>query len=233
MSTIASVGMSPWPQSSPSTKVQPATPAKLSNVVSPENAGVRMPVAPMGELAQVQATYRPGTLPPVDPASQAADPTVLANAAVPERSGQLPPALQVGSTDGNTPRHAGVSAVSDRARPTPAEPATQRNTADARPAPSPKESAYPGQLPKPYQPPVDVAMEKQINELIPNLWKASRAAVDVLIGEKAQAAVAAREEAFNSRVSAAAELAAKESYAAQASGGGTGRNPGGQFDAAA
>ena len=36
------------------------------------------------------------------------------------------------------------------------------------------------------------AMEKQINELLPNMWKASRAAVDVLIGEDAMAARAAR-----------------------------------------
>lgn len=47
-----------------------------------------------------------------------------------------------------------------------------------------------GQLPPQQLSPVEVAMERQINELLPNLWQASRAAVDVLIGEEAKAAAA-------------------------------------------
>lgn len=47
-----------------------------------------------------------------------------------------------------------------------------------------------GQLPPQQLSPNEIAMERQINELLPNLWQASRAAVDVLIGEEAKAAAA-------------------------------------------
>lgn len=47
-----------------------------------------------------------------------------------------------------------------------------------------------GELPEPPQNPVDVALEQRINNLLPSLWEASRAAVDVLIGDEARAAAA-------------------------------------------
>jgi hypothetical protein len=60
---------------------------------------------------------------------------------------------------------------------------------EANPSPS-LDRRFRGQLPPQPQTPVEVAMERQINELLPNLWQASRAAVDVLIGEEAKAAAA-------------------------------------------
>ena len=47
-----------------------------------------------------------------------------------------------------------------------------------------------GDLPEPPQNPVDAALEQRINNLLPSLWEASRAAVDVLIGDEARAAAA-------------------------------------------
>jgi hypothetical protein len=56
------------------------------------------------------------------------------------------------------------------------------------------------------------AMDTQIKELLPNMWKASRAAVDVLIGEEAMAAAAARAEVLGNGPSERA-LEATETYA--------------------
>jgi hypothetical protein len=66
-------------------------------------------------------------------------------------------------------------------KPVEAEPANASPALDRR---------FRGQLPPQQLSPVEVAMERQINELLPNLWQASRAAVDVLIGEEAKAAAA-------------------------------------------
>ena len=43
---------------------------------------------------------------------------------------------------------------------------------------------YKGELPPEPKSPAQVKLDKQIEELIPNVWKASAAAVDVIIGEQ-------------------------------------------------
>ena len=60
----------------------------------------------------------------------------------------------------------------------------------------------------------------QINELLPNMWKASRAAVDVLIGEEAKAAAAARAEVLTPAPEVPSERAieATDTYVRTASG---------------
>lgn len=46
---------------------------------------------------------------------------------------------------------------------------------------------FKGELPPEPKTPTQVKLDKQIEELIPNVWKASAAAVDVIIGEQEQA----------------------------------------------
>ena len=204
MLNISSVSVSPWPQSTPTVKAQPVTPTKQSKAVSLENAGASLPVTPMGESGKALATYAPSTLAPVAPTGETANTSVLANPAVPERTG-LP------------------SEAAAQPSPSPG-PSTQPANAKApQDAPASSKASFPGQLPEPYKAPDEVALERQINEFVPNLWKASRAAVDVLIGEEAQAAaMAARAQAHETRIAAlkdAAESApadAANSYTAQA-----------------
>lgn len=198
MLNISSISVSPWPQSTPTVKAQPVTPTKQSKAVSSENAGASLPVTPMGESGKALATYAPSTLAPVAPTGEAKNTSVLANAAVPERTG-LPSEAVV-----------------------PQSPQPADNSAAVQASASSKAS-YPGQLPEPYMAPDEVAMERQINEFVPNLWKASRAAVDVLIGEEAQAAaMAARAQAHETRIAALKDTAesapgdAASSYTAQA-----------------
>lgn len=200
MLNISSVSVSPWPQSTPTVKAQPVTPTKQSKAVSLENAGASLPVTPMGESGKALATYAPSTLAPVAPTGETANTSVLANPAVPERTG-LP----------NEPV---------------AQPSAQPVNAKAKAAPdgpASSKASFPGQLPEPYKAPDEVALEQQINEFVPNLWKASRAAVDVLIGEEAQAAaMAARAQAHETRVAALKDAPestpadAANSYTAQA-----------------
>jgi hypothetical protein len=61
------------------------------------------------------------------------------------------------------------------------------------------------------------AMDTQIKELLPNMWKASRAAVDVLIGEEAMAAAAARAEVLGGGPTERA-LEATETYVQTSAG---------------
>ncbi len=51
---------------------------------------------------------------------------------------------------------------------------------------------YKGELPPEPKNPAQARIDKQVEELIPNVWAASRAAVDALIGENLEAAVPAR-----------------------------------------
>jgi len=54
----------------------------------------------------------------------------------------------------------------------------------------PASAAAPDNPPEPPPNPADVALEQRINNLLPSLWEASRAAVDVLIGDEARASAA-------------------------------------------
>lgn len=151
MLTISSIAVSPWPQQTPATKVQPLSSTKESTTVSEKDSGVEVSAA-AGDGNGVQTAYLPSSLPPVDPTKEAVVVDVPTNAAAPEK-----------------PVQSAVKAFESL---------------------SAQEARFKGQLPPQQQTPNEVAMERQINELLPNLWQASRAAVDVLIGEEAKAAAA-------------------------------------------
>ena len=86
MLNISSVAVAPVPAQGPvSARVQPTTPARASEHVSPRNQGVNAPVAPAGEGSRTQAVYAPPSLPPVNPTDQALRANMYDNAAAPER----------------------------------------------------------------------------------------------------------------------------------------------------
>lgn len=219
MLTISSVAVSPLPPQAPTVaRVQPATPTKGSNNVSLENQGVVAPVTPAGEGSRAQLVYAPSSLPPVNPTGDAPRVNNFNNPAVPERTGDgvaQSIASQLAARRADTP-------VSEPPTSPDADGTDSSATADARPsdggAPSardvsqdrqtpPAEQAalaraeqqrFRGELPVEVKNPAMEAMDTQIKELLPNMWKASRAAVDVLIGEEARAA-AARAEVLGGR----------------------------------
>jgi hypothetical protein len=237
---INSIGVAPWPQQAPAAKAQPVGTAKASNVVSKDNMGTAVPVVSASEVGQVQAAFVPSALPPVNPIKEAVGADMLKNAAAPERSGGTPALAATGGRSnstanqsqdtGDTQQSAQASAAVEAA-PEEAAAANLRaapnalvaNADIARQAESSKRAAAIGELATDPKDPVAEAMEAQIKEFLPNLWKASRAAVDVLIGEEAKAAAAERAARFDEELadaaSAVAEMVAQEaseSYKAQA-----------------
>jgi hypothetical protein len=240
---INSIGVAPWPQQTPTAKAQPVSTAKASNVVSKDNTGTAVPVVSSSEVGQVQTAFVPSALPPVNPVKEAVGADMLKNAAAPERSGGVAALVsaQVRGRSNPTVNEAAESndpqqapAAGETAEATGEEAAAVANSrvvsnaqvANAevvRQAESKKRASAIGELPTDPKDPVAEAMETQIKELLPNLWKASRAAVDVLIGEEAKAAAAERAARFDERLadaeSAVAEMVAQEaseSYKAQA-----------------
>ncbi len=206
MLTISSVAVSPVPPQAPTVaRVQPTTPAKASDNVTPENQGVIAPVAPAGEGSRSQVVYAPSSLPPVNPTGEALRVNNFNNAAVPERIGVLPTGREA-STRGRgateEARNVGASPAQEQAvRPSStgasqaeAQRATQNPQAQQQAAREAERQRNEQAQARESKNPALEAMDTQIKELLPNMWKASRAAVDVLIGEEARAAAAARAE---------------------------------------
>lgn len=204
MLTISSVAVSPVPPQAPTVaRVQPTTPAKVSDKVSPENLGVVAPVAPAGEGSRAQVVYAPSSLPPVNPTGEAARANNFNNAAAPERmgvwpAGQAPDRVSAGADDSRNNGDSGAVQEPPAQRPTGADAAgvqggAQNLQAQQAAAQAEREQKGGEQVPEIKNPALE-AMDTQIKELLPNMWKASRAAVDVLIGEEARAAAAARAE---------------------------------------
>ncbi|WP_180683527.1 hypothetical protein [Tepidicella baoligensis] len=202
MLTISSVAVSPVPPQAPTvSRVQPATPAKASDLVTPENQGVVAPVAPAGEGSRAQVVYAPSSLPPVNPTGEALRVNNFNNAAAPERTGDIPQgsAASVRGRDDATEAREPSTAQEPTARP-PAD--TEQPDAAQRAGPGPqfqqqvpeaqRQREEQAQQAREANNPALEAMDTQIKELLPNMWKASRAAVDMLIGEEARAAAAAR-----------------------------------------
>lgn len=237
MLTISSIGVMPWPQQSPSTKAQAVTATKASNAVSPENARGGSSVASAGDAAQVQASYAPSALPPVDPAAEALKAVVYSNAQVPERSGVVEASRQNAVS---TQPKAGASVDFDPvAESQEARPDREANATEAVQAKEQADQAeraqnsqrFKGELPVEYKSPVQEAMDTQINELLPNMWAASRAAVDVLIGEEARAAAAARaadvaEKLVSQPAASDKAVEAADTYTATQAGSTGNRTPG-------
>ena len=214
MFTISSIAVSPVPtQGTAVVRAQPVAAVKVSDTVSPDNQGVQVPVTPAGEGSKAQLVYKPSPLPPVNPTDEAARANNFNNSATPERMGDLALRASLGPSVGLTRAPAPGAAAEPTDQTTTADEAaanndlnatrqaTEGNPTAAQEVPSrrPDAPAFEGQLPAPVPNPAMQAMDTQIKELLPNMWKASRAAVDVLIGEEARAAAAARAEVFEGR----------------------------------
>lgn len=203
MLTISSVAVSPLPQQAPTAKAQPVTPVKTSNAVSSENAGVSVVVAPAGDGGRAEPVYAPQAFPPVTPTGESAVVNVRNNAAAPERVGEVAAsavaAVAVGQSSASTEAE-GTNPVRDaaqaQAESNRSEPAgnAQAEQARAQARAQVEVQRFKGEFPREVKSPTQEALDTQINELLPNMWKASRAAVDMLIGEEAKAAAAARAE---------------------------------------
>jgi hypothetical protein len=215
MLTISSVAVSPVPPQAPTVaRVQPTTPVKVSDNVAPENQGVTAPVTPAGEGSRAQVVYAPSALPPVNPTGEAPLVSNFNNPAMPERMG-LPPAqpeprrptgqpgggrAEVGGEEAQAAEAAQVRQPdAERASPGSAYGNEEAETGAANGQPTLAQRAAEAEQrraergPEVKNPALE-AMDTQIKELLPNMWKASRAAVDMLIGEEARAAAAARAE---------------------------------------
>lgn len=204
MLTISSIAVAPAPQTTPTVRAQPVTPARPGNAVSRESAGGAV-VAPQGEAARVQV-QAPPPLAPVTPLQEAQRADGYPNAAAPERTG-LPPPTATAARSGEPAADGGrapTRAAEDDRRAREAEgqqraQAAQRRAQErgARAAESPQgreapderadEQAFPE-----VKNPAQEALDTQIKELLPNMWKASRAAVDMVIGEEARKAAEER-----------------------------------------
>ena len=203
MLTISSIAVAPAPQSTPTVRAQPVMPARPSNAVARENAAGGV-VAPQGEAARVQTQAAPPVLAPVTPAQEGQRADGFANAAAPERAG-LPPPTANAARGGAGAEGGGVAArvraAEEDRRAREAEEAqaqrrldeqAQQRAAQANPirAQGARSGAAPDRtdgeadFPKVKNPALE-RLDTQIKELLPNMWKASRAAVDMVIGEEA------------------------------------------------
>ncbi|NIC41948.1 hypothetical protein [Aquabacterium sp. A08] len=243
MLTISSVAVSPVPPQAPVAKAQPVVPVKPSNAVSPENAGVSVVVSQGGgDGGRAAAVYAPPALPPVNPTGQTATVEVRNNAAAPDKVGQVPAAAQAtagavaqasraaapapsNAADGAAQDATAAAPEADEANPAAAPNAqtqAQARQAEAERAAQARaeQQRFKGEFPREVKSPAQEAMDTQINELLPNMWKASRAAVDVLIGDDARAAAAARAEVLAPQPPMPSEraLEATENYVRTGSG---------------
>jgi hypothetical protein len=203
MLTISSIAVAPAPQSTPTVRAQPVTPARPSNAVARENAAGGA-VAPQGEAARVQAQAAPPVLAPVTPAQEGQRADGFANAAAPERAGLPPPTakesgLAAGAEGGGLAARVRAAEEERRTRETEeaqaqrrlderaqqravqADPARARG---ARGGATPNRAEGEADFPEVKNPALE-RLDTQIKELLPNIWKASRAAVDMVIGEEA------------------------------------------------
>lgn len=248
--TISSIAVAPAPQSTPTVRAQPVTPARPSNAVARDNAAGAV-VAPQGEAARAQALAAPPVLAPVSPAQEGQRADGFANGAAPERSGLPLPAARGEKAGGDNPRAADALATTDqeaaqaraaerdkRVREAQEANARRRTEEEARSgrardgAGRSDEKAFPE-----VKNPALEAMDVQIKDLLPNMWKASRAAVDLMIGEEAVQAAqerAQRLEELQNRLNTRPLANLPPSEAAQnygaAAGGDNRPTPGGQID---
>ena len=195
MLTISSIAVAPLPQqATPVVRAQPVTSAKPGNAVA-RDAAAPAQVTPQGDAARVQVAAAP-PLAPVTPPQESQRAEGQTNAAVPERNG-LPPATATEPGPRERAQAQAQAAQQERAERAREEDAARRaeerralqrgdeqRRADAA---GKAEEGYPV-----VKNPALEALDKQIEELLPNLWKASRKVVDMVIGEEALKAAAER-----------------------------------------
>ncbi len=248
MLNISSIAVAPLPPQAPTVKVQPVVPVKPSNTVSPENVGVSVVVSPGGDGARAEPVYRPSAMPPVNPTGEAATVRVRNNGAAPERVGEVAASAvaavavnRAAATEGapdaeaiNPVREAAQTQAQDnqqRVEDEQADPSVQaRAQAEAQAQAQAEALRFKGELPREVKSPAREALDLQINELLPNMWKASRAAVDVLIGEEARAAAAARAEVLAPQPEVPSERAIEATDTYVRTAGGDVQSPGSNVD---
>ena len=193
MLTISSIAVGPAPQVTPTVRAQPVTPTRPGNAVAREAVGADQ-VALQGEAARALAAAAP-PLAPVPPAQEAQQAQLPTNARAPERTG-----LPVEGPDVGPRQRAQAQAAQDeqrRAERARVEREQQQQDAQRRTEQAPSKDAQQAKAgDDPGFPPVKnpalEAWDTQIKELLPNLWKASRAAVDMVIGDEAREAAQQR-----------------------------------------
>lgn len=193
MLTISSIAVAPAPQSTPTVRAQPVTPARPSSAVSRESTGGAV-VAPQGEAARAQM-QAPSPLSPVAPTQEGQRADAYNNAAAPERSGLPPPTANTvrGGETSQEKSRADARAVEEERRIREAEQqrlqaAKRRLQEQAGATERVKQAGRASDEDKGFpevKNPALEALDNQIKELLPNMWKASRAAVDMMIGEAA------------------------------------------------
>ena len=214
MLNISSVAVAPVPAQGPvSARVQPVTPARASEHVSPRNQGVSVPVTPAGEGSRTQALYAPPSLPPVNPTDQALRAHLYDNAAAPERfnfqasvaTAHMAAAVAAQRQALAAPAQAAAQGLPEQGRAEPERAAQgvapqspnpqrleQERNERTRAQEARQTQAIEGQMPPAQPDPVDEARANQIRDLLPNVWSASRFAADQLIGEEAREAAQRR-----------------------------------------
>lgn len=192
MLTISSIAVAPAPQTTPTVRAQPVTPVRPSQTVARDNAAGSV-VAPQGEAARVQSQAAPPLLAPVAPPAEGQRADGMGNAAAPERSGLPVPAERSSPRVPNAAQRSADAPSSDAmAQAGAAQPQALSSSAQTRAADGAARSPQPGAVATrpddgfpPVKNPALEALDTQIKELLPNMWKASRAAVDMVIGEEA------------------------------------------------
>lgn len=170
----------------PSVRTQAVTTGKSSQAVSRANAGTEVSVVPSGAEGLVPSSQEGRALPPVNPAGESQTALMYKNSASPERSGEaaLPTTVL-----------ANAPAVAPDATPAAKAPESDATSAAAKQETlvqaeqkAAKQPRYPGELPPAYKSPDQKALEEQINNFVPNLWKASAAAVASSVNKQVEPA---------------------------------------------
>jgi hypothetical protein len=185
-------------------------------------------------------------MPPVNPTGEAPTVRVRNNGAAPERVGEVAASAvaavavnRAAATEGapdaeatNPVRDAAQTQAQDnqqRVEDEQADPSVQAR-AQAEAQAQAEALRFKGELPREVKSPAREALDLQINELLPNMWKASRAAVDVLIGEEARAAAAARAEVLAPQPEVPSERAIEATDTYVRTAGGDTQPPGSNVD---
>lgn len=198
MLTISSIAVAPSPQqATPLVRAQPVTPAKPGQAVA-RDAAAPAQVAPLGDAARASVAATP-PLAPVVPAQEAQRADGQANAAAPERTGLLQPARPQESPGPREQAQAAAQVAqqerSDRARIEEAARRAEERRAQRQGEERAVRTGEAGGQDEGFPPvknPALEALDAQIKEFLPNLWRASRTAVDMVIGEEARQAAAER-----------------------------------------
>ncbi|TSE18578.1 hypothetical protein Talka_02075 [Tepidimonas alkaliphilus] len=197
MLTLSSISVAPSPQqTSPVVRAQPLLPARAGQAAVRE-AVAPAQVAPQGDAARVQASAAPVRA-PVLPAQEAQAADSQSNAAAPERAGLPPPTVAQGAVARALPENRDAAPRQADRGVFSGDPSRAAEASNA-PASDPQRAARDGGVSSedeagfpPVKNPALEAWDTQIKELLPNLWKASRFAVDMVIGEEARQAAAER-----------------------------------------